>query len=126
MLTPELLGWVCEIHTLDDKLGRMATADDIGEAPIVGGYVYVLTHPNWPNMCKVGRSIDPTGRLEQFQTGCPERAYAMYGTVHFEDAHHAEALIHEALGEYRQKGEWFQVLPSVALHLVLDLRSSQY
>ena len=89
------------------------------EKTVRDGFVYVITHPAFPEYVKIGRAFDPESRLSGYQTGCPHRAYELKYAVYFEDCHTAERLIHDTLADYRAEGEWFRMLPTVA-ERVLD------
>jgi hypothetical protein len=86
------------------------------------GFVYIITHPSWPEFVKIGRAYNPDSRLEGYQTGCPRRCYRLEHSVYFEDCHFAEREIHVRLGTYRQCGEWFRVTRDKAYHTIIQLR----
>lgn len=73
------------------------------------GYVYILTHPRFPGMAKVGRARSPVKRLRLYQAGCPERAYRMLWTLRVADYCDVELRLHKALATSARRlgGEWF-------------------
>lgn len=85
------------------------------------GFVYVITHPAWPEYCKVGRAFDPESRLRGYQTGCPNRAYRLRYAAYFPDCVAAEKLIHDTLADYRAEGEWFRIPASVVEYSIDEI-----
>ena len=55
---------------------------------------------------KIGRSKNPSKRLKQLQTGCPDKLKLL---VIFENKGHLEKNLHRRLKSYksRRRGEWF-------------------
>jgi len=68
-------------------------------------YVYIVSHPNYPDEYKVGIAKNRKSRLNSYQTGDPDRAYKMefhYLTPYFREI---EQHIHE---RFENKREWVQ------------------
>lgn len=114
------------VATRMHDLGVDIASASRGEVTEKRGFVYVITHPAFPNYVKIGRAFDPESRLNGYQTGCPHRAYELYAAIYFEDCHWAEKEIHARLDEsYRNGalGEWFNISPFLARHNINKLRS---
>lgn len=82
------------------------------------GFIYVISHPSWPQYVKIGRAFDPESRLRGYQTGCPLREYELQHAVYFTDCHDAEKAIHERLAHKQMKGEWFALSISDAVYAI--------
>lgn len=72
------------------------------------GYVYAfqLRAPHW--VVKVGRTIDPLGRLEQIQNQLPFEL-SVHSITYHKDAPRAEREAHKFMEEARIEGEWFDM-----------------
>lgn len=86
------------------------------------GFVYIITHPSWPNHVKVGRACDPIARLSGYQTGCPHRSYELQYAIYFADCYQAELEIHARMEPWREQGEWFNVTVEWAASHIRQLR----
>lgn len=75
------------------------------------GYLYVVTNPYSTGVLKIGKSVDPLGRVRHLaSTGVPGRVLDLQIVWRHEDMHEAERLMHDALAAYRlPKSEWFAV-----------------
>ena len=76
---------------------------DQGEDHREQKWVYVISHPSYPGEYKVGIARDPKARLNQYQTGSPDRAYKIefqYQTPTFRET---EAHIHD---KFNNRHEW--------------------
>ncbi len=107
-------------------LGVDFTTADRAFATEKRGFVYVITHPAFPDYVKIGRAFDPKSRLKGYQTGCPHRGYELYAAIYFEDCHWAEREIHARLDEDFRNGalgEWYYISPLNARHNINKLRS---
>lgn len=78
--------------------------------------VYVLAHPAL-NGYKVGLTTrNPTRRLKDYNTGCPDRGFYYAALVEVVDAKAAEAQLHETLDRFRVgTSEWFRGIPLEAV-----------
>lgn len=70
------------------------------------GYFYIISNPVFPNMYKLGFSLDCVDRLNQYQTYCPNRDFVLEKYVAVTNARQVERLIIDFLGN-RMKNEWF-------------------
>ena len=84
------------------------------EGPVFtrGQAVYVMHVPAL-GYFKIGRASNPTARVSQLQTGCPE-VINLLGASQIDDkgvsAERFEYAMHSALYPYRSHGEWFAKL----------------
>lgn len=76
---------------------------------VADGFVYIITHPAWPDFLKIGHAINPESRLRDYQTYCPQRAFRLEHAVYCTDRREAEAAVHERFARDRAAGEWFRV-----------------
>ena len=85
------------------------------------GFPYVLEHPYYPGIRKLGYSYNPRSRLGTFNVGCPYKLFSMpYIAVYLEDAALAEATVQETLKEYHVSGEWYEVSRELAIKTIED------
>ena len=84
-------------------------------------YVYLIeaVGSGW---VKIGRSNDPFGRMESFQTGCP---YPLVLKVcfHCGNAVLVEGRLHELCKAHRGQGEWFEI-DSLIVRALLNCQKS--
>lgn len=80
------------------------------------GFIYIIENPAWPNMYKIGMTIDTEERLNSYQTYSPKRDYKIRGYRFVQDRRVAEKELHKLLESERQLGEWFE-LPDVSIFL---------
>ncbi len=75
------------------------------------GFVYVIVHPDFEGVCKIGRTRDPNRRLASANTWCPYNKFELHAAVYSEDAIELEKLVHEALKvrDREEVGEWFYI-----------------
>ena len=66
-------------------------------------YIYVISHPSYPGEYKVGIARDPKARLNQYQTGSPDRAYNIEFQHQTSDFRETEAHIHD---KFNNRHEW--------------------
>ena len=66
-------------------------------------FVYVISHPSYPGEYKVGIARDPKARLNQYQTGSPDRAYKIEFQYQTPDFRKIEDHIHI---QFDNKHEW--------------------
>lgn len=88
------------------------------------GFVYVITHPMYPEYVKIGRAFNPESRLRGYQTGCPFRGYKLHYSVYFHDCYQAEREMHLRLDRYKMEGEWFALAPHMAEYAINNLRET--
>lgn len=85
------------------------------------GFVYLITHPNFPGWIKIGSTTNLARRLGSYNTGDPLRRYRLEFAADTLDRRHAEWLAHEELRRrgYDKQGEWFDVGIAMASRVVL-------
>lgn len=88
-----------EAYTAYLRAARSAPADR-------HGFVYLAASDTGHH--KIGRSVDPEGRVEHFATKMPVRVDLVH-TVECDDYVDAEALLHKRFGPKRGTGEWFDL-----------------
>ena len=66
-------------------------------------WVYVISNPSYPGEYKVGIARDPKARLNQYQTGSPDRAYKIEFQRQTPAFRETEAHIHT---QFDNKHEW--------------------
>jgi hypothetical protein len=85
------------------------------------GFPYILEHPYYPGIRKLGYSYNPRSRLSTYNVGCPYKLFSMpYIAVYLEDAALAEATVQETLKEYHVSGEWYKVSRELAVKTIED------
>lgn len=86
-------------------------------------YVYVLCRVDGNTRTgpvKVGMASDPDKRLRNLQTASPFKIEQVFcfGCPNKDIARELERSFHEVQSEHRLHGEWFDLEPIVAVHLV--------
>lgn len=71
------------------------------------GYFYIISNPSFPEMYKLGFSLDCVDRLKQYQTYCPHRDFKLEFYLAVSNARQVERLVMHILGE-RMQNEWFK------------------
>jgi len=85
------------------------------------GFPYILEHPYYLGIRKLGYSYNPRSRLSTYNVGCPFKLFSMpYISVYLEDAALAEATVQETLKEYHVSGEWYEVSRQLAIKTIED------
>ena len=72
--------------------------------------VYFIKTLAKPPMVKIGRAIDPQGRMAELQTGCPY-VLILLGVIKCKSIEHSieiERSAHEIFKKFRHRGEWFK------------------
>jgi hypothetical protein len=113
-----------------DTLVRLDVETEVREENDRSGYVYLLVNPAMPGMVKIGRTRRPPAtRVAELSgaTGVPVPFVLLYD-VRVPDAVAGEQYIHRSLEERgaRVAGnrEFFDVSPSVAVELLLQMRDA--
>jgi len=89
------------------------------------GFPYILEHPYYPGIRKLGYSYNPRSRLSTYNVGCPYKLFSMpYIAVYLEDAALAESTVQETLKEYHVSGEWYKVSRELAIKTIEDYMES--
>lgn len=84
--------------------------------PVKPACVYVVTCGEF---VKIGIASNPQARLIELQVGCP-LPLTLQKITRFDDAGHAEDVLHERFNQFRVRGEWFK-LPPAELAILFDL-----
>ena len=92
------------------------------------GWLYVLTHPNFPNWVKIGRTRNLGRRLSSYNTGTPNAAshyviehHYPHGAQPYSHATPVERAIHTALRPRQDVGdtsEWYQMTVEEAIDII--------
>lgn len=87
-------------------------------------YVYIIAkdlEPEFAPPIKVGISQNPYGRSLDIRTSCPfdVAVFATFKAPDFRTALDWERSFHNALEEWRLRGEWFSLTPGEALAKIL-------
>lgn len=80
-----------------------------GEGLPYYGYIYVIGAAENKPPYKIGYSADPKRRLRDLQTASPVKLKLYYIAHLRKKTKKSEKLIHKQLGEFRIRGEWFNV-----------------
>lgn len=86
------------------------------------GHVYFISMVG-TQFIKIGHSFDPERRLKQLQTASPV-ALKLIGIR--PGSKHVERLFHRQLREFRQEGEWFEIVSRKAVMLIELLCSEHW
>lgn len=81
--------------------------------------VYFIAAP-LAQMIKIGSSRDAYLRLEQLQTGSPEKLHVI-GTITDPSAMILERVLHEQFAHLRSHGEWFCEAPELAAYIAANM-----
>jgi hypothetical protein len=82
-------------------------------------FVYVITIEG-QDLCKIGISNNPNGRIAQLLTGSPFQMELVFAfrVESRDDARTLERAFHSYLEEHRSRGEWFHLSPEDAVFLM--------
>ena len=89
------------------------------------GFVYVISNSAWQGVVKIGCAINPIDRCSSFQTCDPNRAFTIEAYFYSEDRQKLEYNIHKHLSKHRGNGEWFSLLPKVAVRRIKEFLDAQ-
>ena len=89
-----------------DDVTRMVNEDDA--IPQVH-YIYATKSPAFPDLIKIGRTIDMRARLSSLNTACAPAPHALVAIAATFDMHRDEYLAHDFFAHSRKEGEFFQV-----------------
>lgn len=103
--------------------GSTFASASTAETQRTDGVLYIIKHPQLTGL-KIGRAFDADSRLNNYQTGCPQRAYKLVAVSRYiDDCVAAEAEVHELLKPFRLKGEWFMVTQTRAKEVISSVTS---
>ena len=88
-------------------------------SPAISRWVYVISHPSWPDHCKIGEATKPRVRLASYNTGCPHKGYRLELAEFCQNSRVVAASGYGELAEHRTHGEWFAVNSATAIEAVL-------
>lgn len=86
------------------------------------GYVYVLRHPRYADLCKVGETVKPTHRLTVYNSACPYKEYRYHYMCRFNDTREVAHAFYDRFFEFRLHGEWYDCTPEAAADAVRQIR----
>jgi len=86
------------------------------------GYVYVLRHPRYAELCKVGETVNPVNRLSSYNCGDPFSAYRFHFIFFSEDTRTIVYRFYDQSHSVRLHGEWFDVTPEQASDNLRQIR----
>ena len=84
-------------------------------------WVYAVTHPLFPNACKVGITQNVRSRMFQYQVGCPIRGYRLEYAREYQDVSEAIESVYKQLDGRRLKGEWFEVQAEEVISILTNI-----
>ena len=91
------------LNLLKLKLARGSTTKNCRE-----GMVYLIGNPAWPNMLKVGMSIDVDNRLASYQMYDPTKSYFIKHYEFVQDRRAIETFILQQYNLNIESGEWLR------------------
>ena len=75
----------------------------------ISGEIYIIVNEAFKGWVKVGMSINANDRLNNYQTGDPNRSYKLYAKYFTKDRHETERQIHQTLeSQFKRQNEWFK------------------
>ncbi|MCH8837633.1 MAG: GIY-YIG nuclease family protein [Candidatus Marinimicrobia bacterium] len=78
------------------------------------------------NFIKIGIAKDICTRLSELQVGNPFPVFYVWSSrsLHREDAHKIEKMLHHQFAHSRERGEWFKMNPEGAIKIAERLYAS--
>ncbi|TCR92596.1 T5orf172 domain-containing protein [Rhizobium sp. BK376] len=90
-------------------------------------YLYVLTHPLYPNLCKIGKTFRPKERLSTYNTSDPYRRFTFAHVEPVFDKNLGEKVVHGLLASFRiGRTEWFRCHPDDAVRTLRSIHASTF
>lgn len=86
------------------------------------GYVYVLRHPRYADLSKVGETVRPTERLRVYNSACPYKEYRYHYMCRLDDTRQVAHSFYDRFFEFRLHGEWYDCTPEAAADAVRQIR----
>jgi hypothetical protein len=86
------------------------------------GYVYVLRHPRYADLCKVGETVSPTRRLMNYNSACPYKQYRYHFMCRCADTRFVAHSFYDRFHESRLHGEWYDCPPETAANELRQIR----
>ena len=75
---------------------------DRERAETSGKYVYVLTNDAYPNLCKIGKAVNPEGRMKGVNSAGTVSEWVLRYALPVTDDYKVENLVHRHFGEFRR------------------------
>ena len=72
-------------------------------------YIYATKSPAFPDLIKIGRTIDMKARLSQLNTGCAPLPHVVVAMAPTFNMHRDEHLAHKHFAHARREGEFFAI-----------------
>jgi len=79
-------------------------------------YIYIITHPKFDGWIKLGRALNVSKRLENYQTYCPDRAFKLEYSLKTEYVYHIELYFENNIKGNRY--EWYKCSVEYAMNLI--------
>lgn len=89
----------------------------------LGGYIYILSNPDFPGYYKIGIAKNLKDRLSTYQTSSPRRNYKVEYKVYHSNCREGEKQAHDKLMMFalRRRREWFEVDLQIAINTLDNL-----
>lgn len=107
---------ICHARTLrqmeeKDRRIKQRKLDEQQKRKLVGqkGYIY-LVQKEGTNLYKIGKTVDPYGRIRKFQILLPFPIEAIH-LIESDNYDLAETHLHQKYADCRKGGEWFELAP---------------
>lgn len=88
------------------------------------GYVYVLRHPRYADLCKIGETINPANRLTQYNSSDPFAEFRYHYMIRVEDTRSLAFAFYDLYADLRLHGEWYDLHPNDAVKNLKRLRET--
>jgi hypothetical protein len=92
-----------------------------------GKYVYVLTNVAYPNICKIGKTINPISRVNQINGAGTVSEWEIRWALPVSDDYKLESLVHNSLKSLRMSSfqgssrEFFEISLEEAIQVIENL-----
>ena len=103
-----------EIHSNDD-IGSITwillyakdklKLEDRQKAETSGKFVYVLTNEAYPNLCKIGKAVNPESRINGINSAGTVSEWSLRYALPVTDDYKVENLVHRHLQEFRRDSD---------------------
>jgi len=87
-------------------------------------YVYIVTHPMFPDWVKVGVTVNLINRLRNYQTCDPTRSYKIYFNKWVKDVYGIERYFRKNTPSNGH--EWFKITPEEAKLIIIELSKDDF
>lgn len=88
-----------------------------------GGYIYIITNPNYKGFIKIGIATNLKNRLSGYQTSSPKRDYKIEHHIYHPDCRIGEKKAHNKLKMFAlsRRNEWFEIDLQIAKDMLDSL-----